>query len=324
MCGGGRARRRLDGTPSARPESRAGRSQQAVSATATRKSSAVRHVRRVALATSARRVRRACGRRWPARRNLPTAGGSDRASRPDRYPTGRPRADDVDEGLTVTCGDSAADDGTRGPWMAITSSISTSRRVPLNVTPTCGAGFLVFGCDMFVGLSRRRTAAHRGPRPVPSRTDRAGCSADGADRAERAAAEILDVVAFHHRRVGVHEEAPVRLIAAEQLLGALAGRGRGSRRREPAMADFLPEHAQRVVLAEEARVGSSGYFARRSMIVKLRETAGAAELAREVEDRPGRCPGPRWRWSTRTRTSLPRRRGIGPDDELIVAVGMVR
>ena len=40
--------------------------------------------------------------------------------------------------------------------------------------------------------------------------------------------------------------------------------------RQPAMADFLAEHAERVVLAEEALRGSSGYLPMKSMTAKLR------------------------------------------------------
>ena len=51
-------------------------------------------------------------------------------------------------------------------------------------------------------------------------------AADGAGGAERAAAEILDVVAFHDRRVRVHEEAPVGDDRARAALRTAARCGR--------------------------------------------------------------------------------------------------
>ena len=116
--------------------------------------------------------------------------------------------------------DSAAD-GVRGPWIAMMSWTRTSRRVPLNVTPTCGADSRC-AVDREVGrildVEERR---HLDVADEPHRVlVQQAVAAHRADGPERSAAEILDVVAFHHRRVGVEEEAPVRLVAAEQQVGA--------------------------------------------------------------------------------------------------------
>ena len=59
---------------------------------------------------------------------------------------------------------------------------------------------------------------------------------------------------FHHRRVGIEEEAPVRVVASEQRVRSARPCDRGTHDvSQPAVADFLSEHAQRVVLAEELR-----------------------------------------------------------------------
>ena len=60
--------------------------------------------------------------------------------------------DDVDERLPLDPGDSSAP-GTRGPSTSMTSSMSTSRRVPLKVTPTCGDPVRRAGGSAFVGAS---------------------------------------------------------------------------------------------------------------------------------------------------------------------------
>ena len=139
----------------------------------------------------------------------------------------------------------------RGPLIAMTSSISTSRRVPVNVTPTRGA-------DPPVAPRRRSSDSRRRRRSAPdSRNQPHRVLIEPAEalhrsrRAELAAAQILDVVALHDRRVGVEEEAPVRLVAPEQRFRSRAGVIAEIEEGEPPVADLLPEHADRVVLAEE-------------------------------------------------------------------------
>ena len=57
------------------------------------------------------------------------------------------------------------------------------------------------------------------------------------------------------------------------------------------MADLLRQHAERAVLAEELRGGSSGYFADAVHHHHAAQPAAAAEVARRVEDLVRRCRG---------------------------------
>ena len=91
---------------------------------------------------------------------------------------------------------------------------------------------------------------------------------------------------------------------------------------QPAMSGLLPQHAERVVLAEELRRGIGGEF---GDVVHLHEAAqppsGAAELARRVvaveadaRDLVGH--------GDLERERVEGERRIGPDHELVVGVGM--
>ena len=139
---------------------------------------------------------------------------------------------------------------------------------------------------------------------------------------ERAAAEILDVVAFHHRRVGVHEEAPVRLVAPEQLVGAAARCGRGTPRTRASDGRLLPEHAQRVVLAEESLRRIVRVLGPASIMTKLRSrpalpnSRDASKMSR---------PMPRISLATvdsKANASRDDDGRIGPDHQLVVGIGM--
>ena len=99
---------------------------------------------------------------------------------------------------------------------------------------------------------------------------------------------ILDVVAFHVRRVRIEEEAPVRLVAAEQLL-----RVRGAvpelQEREPAVAALLAHQAERVVLAEEPLPRIVGEPRQRIHVDDAAQPAAAAEIAARIVDCRCRC-----------------------------------
>ena len=157
-----------------------------------------------------------------------------------------------------TRGESAAA-GTRGPSASITSWISTSRRVPLKVMPTIGR-------ILAVALGDRRVdeepARHLGLGGEAHRVQiEPAVFLGGRGGAKRAAAQVLDLVAFHHRSVGVHEEAPMRELAAEQLIRDRAIGVAKHQSRQPAMAGLVREDAEGAALAEHflrpARRGTS-------------------------------------------------------------------
>ena len=142
--------------------------------------------------------------------------------------------------------------GTLGPWIAITSWMRTSRRVPLNVTPVCGRRF---GRAHGRHVHRALDIEERWNGTVRDEAHgvliEQAVALHGADGPERSAAKILDVVALHDRRVRIEEEAPVREVAPEQRVGPLSRVVAELEKREPAVAGLLPDQAERVVLAEE-------------------------------------------------------------------------
>ena len=73
----------------------------------------------------------------------------------------------------------------------------------------------------------------------------------GRRRAKRSTAEILDVIAFHDRRVGIEEEAPVGLVTPEERFQSRPGVVPEFEEGEPPVTDLLSEDADRAVLAQE-------------------------------------------------------------------------
>ena len=97
---------------------------------------------------------------------------------------------------------------------ATMSSIRTSFRVPRMSTPMRGASV---GAAGRVDLRHQEHGRHLGRGAQPHRIlVQRRIAGHGADGSELTVAEILDVVALHVRRIRIEEEAPVRLVAAEQ------------------------------------------------------------------------------------------------------------
>ena len=135
--------------------------------------------------------------------------------------------------------------------MATTSWISTSRRVPLNVTPICGASS-PSGRDHVRRALDVEERRHLRVRQQPHRVliEPAVALAprrwSGTRRRRDPRCRCLPSPTRRNRRRS--SSAPGRGRAARPNARRC---GRGIQVREPAVADLLAEHAQRVVLAEE-------------------------------------------------------------------------
>ena len=168
----------------------------------------------------------------------------------------------------------------------MTSWISTSRLVPLNVTPTRGPlseSRVGIDVDRVLDVEERRAPAIR--TAAPSRTDRGGCSAArppscGTRRRRDPRCRCLPSPRRPNRRRSSSAPRPSPSSACERYADAIAE----LEEREPAMADLLPEHAQRVVLAQELLRGIVGILADPVHHRQAAQPAAAAEVAGRVVD----------------------------------------
>ena len=147
-------------------------------------------------------------------------------------------------------------------------------------------------------------------------------AADGAHSAEGAATKRLDVVAFHERGIRVEEEAPMGLIAAEQRARALAVGVAETEERQPPVAAFLTEQADCRVLSEEplrraVRVLGEGVHHHEAA-----QAAGAAEVARLVEDVRADAPHLVGHGRLEGEGVAGHHARVGPGDQLVVVVRM--